>query len=314
MLRFSRVMIAASMLWVSSAFAQDKKDAKEAIEHYDRGVALYKASSYEAALVEFESAYRGSANFRLLYNIALCKMETKDPVGAIESFRRYLAEGGDQIDKSKRDDVGEQIQKLQLSVTKVTIRSNAPTGADLLVDDEKVAKFPLTGPIPVKVGTRRFTVTFGSQSVTRAVPVTGGENPSIELTLAESGSSEPVGMTQPPTSGGTAATGRPGFPWIPWAITGAFGAATVVTGIVAVGARNDAALAQARFGSRAGDIEPDQNRANTFGIVTDVLLGATLVSAGLATFFTIRHYRKPSEAPKAALHVGPRGFAIVGGF
>jgi hypothetical protein len=320
MRRIPQTFVLISLLCVatSPAFAQEKK---EAIEHYDRGVALYKVSSYEAALVEFESAYRASGNFRLLYNIGLCRMETKDPVGAIEAFRRYLADGGDLVEKAKRDDVNEQIQKLQLSVTKVVVRSNAPAGTELFVDDEKVGTFPLAGPLPVKVGTRRFTATLGTRTTTRVVAVTGGDSPPIELVLpsapvVETEGTSPQKVVVVPQQPGASTPQGPGFPWFPWALAGAFGAGATVTGILAVGARNDAALAQARFANRTPDIEPAQNRANTFGLVTDILLGATIITAGIATVVTIRHVRKPSvvEPASAALQVGPRGAAIVGSF
>jgi hypothetical protein len=97
---------------------------------------------------------------------------------------------------------------------------------------------------------------------------------------------------------------------------GALGAGATTTGILAVNARNDAALGQARFGNRTPDIEPAQKRANTFGLVTDILLGATVVTAGIATVITIRHYRNSKSGASAgsALQLAPLGAAVVGSF
>jgi hypothetical protein len=148
--------------------------------------------------------------------------------------------------------------------------------------------------------------------------VTGGENAPIELMLSGAATPASTNVSTPVSSGATepSASGR-GFPWVPWVITGALGGGAVVTGILAVGARNEATKAQATFGARTGDIEPKQNRANTFGIVTDVLLGATLVSAGVATYLTLRtgsSPNKPSTAQKSQLHIGPTGAFVSGSF
>jgi hypothetical protein len=294
-------------------------ESKEAIEHFERGVALYKASSFEAALVEFDEVYRLSGNYRLLFNIGLCRMETKDDVGAIEAFKRYLLEGGDQIDKAKREEVNEQLQKLQMSVTRISLNTNATAGAEVFVDDQKVATLPLSGPLVVKVGKRRVSVSQGGRTATKTLVVTGGENAPIELILTGTATTASTNGSTPVSSTATSdpsASGR-GFPWVPWVITGALGGGAVVTGILAIGARNEATKAQATFGARTSDIEPKQNRANTFGIVTDVLLGATLVSAGVATYLTLRtggSATKPSTAQRSQLHIGPTGAFVSGSF
>jgi hypothetical protein len=296
------------------------EETKEAIEHFERGVALYKASSFEAALVEFDEVYRLSGNYRLLFNIGLCRMETKDDVGAIEAFKRYLLEGGDQIDKAKREEVNEQLQKLQMSVTRITLNTNATAGAEVLVDDQKVATLPLSAPLVVKVGKRRISVAQAGRLATKTLVITGGENAPIELMLTGTATTAASSALSTPVLSRAAtdpAASRRGFPWVPWVITGALGGGAVVTGILAVGARNEATKAQATFGARTGDIEPKQNRANTFGIVTDVLLGATLVSAGVATYLTLRAgggASKPSTARRSELHIGPTGAFVSGSF
>jgi hypothetical protein len=299
----SVAVAAAIMLTVpASAFADEPK---EAIEHFDKGVTLYRGGSPEAAVVEFEASYKLSGNYRLLYNIALCRNDAKDYVGATDAYRRYLSEGGDQIERSRRDEVLEQIKRLALFIGRLTVRSNGPSGADVVVDDRVVGVLPLGGPLVLGVGAKKVSIVSGNATlVSKTVVVTSGSSAAVDLMVAERPAVPPApadsAPPKPPQS----------FPWLPWAIAGAFGATATVTGVLAVGARNDAALAQARFGAREADIEPKQSEAEKFGLASDVFFGATLLTAGVATFLSIRYWSR-SQPPVA---VGPRGIVVGGTF
>ena len=273
-------------------------DSKEAMERFDRGVVLYQAGSYEGALLEFEATYKLSGNYRVLFNIGLCRMESRDPVGALAAFRRYLAEGGEKVEATKRANVEALTKKLEMSVASLVVKSDAPAGTEVRIDDERVGALPLSGPLVVKVGRRKVSLVTGERRVDKIVDVVSGESPAVSLSLpaieATSRSrAEPQKVATDPSDG-------PGALWVPWALAGAFGATSAVTGVLASSARNDAAMARATFGATQSDIDSPDKKATTFAAATDVLLGATVVATGIATYFTIRWVTRPEKASTAA--------------
>src|ERR1041384_7041483 len=60
-------------LWSAPSYADD-----EAVTRFERGVQLFEAENYEGALVEFNTAYKLSKNYKLLYNIGICQNALKD--------------------------------------------------------------------------------------------------------------------------------------------------------------------------------------------------------------------------------------------
>jgi tetratricopeptide (TPR) repeat protein len=95
----------AVMTAASHARAEPADERALARGHFDRGVALAKAGSYEAALLEFQQAYRIAPHFSVLYNIGQAELALDRPGAAVETFRRYLAEGQDQIEPARRAEV-----------------------------------------------------------------------------------------------------------------------------------------------------------------------------------------------------------------
>lgn len=73
--------------------------------HFNRGVELARAGSYEAALAEFQQAYRISPHFSVLYNIGQAELALERTAAALDTLRRYLAEGGEQIEPARRAEV-----------------------------------------------------------------------------------------------------------------------------------------------------------------------------------------------------------------
>lgn len=314
--RVRRLLAAAAVgLSLAAAPRPVRADDAEGVQHFERGVALYQDGSLEGALTEFEAAYKITKNFKLLFNIALCQGDLGDPVGALASYERYLAEGGARV-AGKSEQAREQIARLKRMVQPVTITSDAPEGTELFVDNVRVGTLPRTTPLVVKLGTRTFTAKRGEQTVTKAVTVVAGNGPvalpfppatrPAEASLALAPATSPLH----PQSPETAPAAGPSAPWLPWTIAGIFGASATVTGLLAIDARNDAARAAATYGARTDAIEGPQKRANSMALATDILLGATVVSAGIATYFTIR-WAGADGKTAGRIHLTPRGTGVV---
>jgi hypothetical protein len=95
--------------------AQTPSERATARSHFDRGLALAKASDYEAALREFERAYAVVPHYSVLYNIAQAQLALGRTAEAGQSFRRYLDEGGSGVEPSRRAEVEAQLAAIEPS-------------------------------------------------------------------------------------------------------------------------------------------------------------------------------------------------------
>lgn len=102
-------LCSASITAAGHARADQSEERALARSHFNRGIELAKTGSYESALAEFEQAYRISPHFSVLYNIGQAALALDRPQLAIETLRRYLAEGGEQIEPARRAEVASTI-------------------------------------------------------------------------------------------------------------------------------------------------------------------------------------------------------------
>lgn len=282
-------------------------DGDEAMQRFERGVQLYEAENYEGALVEFNAAYKSSANYKLLYNIAICQTALKDYATATETFNKYLAEGGAEIAEARKQDVKDRLSKLALNVTRVKVTTDAPAGATVTVDDQSIGTTPLPESVAVKIGRRQFAITANGRTVTKTVDVNSGDqNAPINIVF---GQATTTTIETSPAKGAA-----PSFPVVWWGITAALGAGAAVTGILAVNKRNDFEKDQATFGVSKSTLEDSRSSAQTLGIVTDALLVATVVGAGVSTYFTIDYFKKKKQHQATGFYVTPVGAGYVRSF
>jgi tetratricopeptide (TPR) repeat protein len=88
-----------------NARAEQTEERALARGHFSRGLELAQTGSYEAALAEFKLAYQLSPHFSVLYNIGQAELALERPALAVETLRRYLVEGGEQIEPARRAEV-----------------------------------------------------------------------------------------------------------------------------------------------------------------------------------------------------------------
>jgi PEGA domain len=291
--------------------------SEEGKAHFQRGVALFQEGDFRSALVEFRRSYELSHNFKVLYNIGQTEAELQDYAGTLRSFRRYLVEGGGEIDAARRAAVEEEVKKLLLRVARVEIKTGAD-GAEVLVDDVVVGKTPLKDPVLVSIGRRKLTLQKGGAvSAPRFVELAGGDQTSVSLELAEPGATPSPGPTPSPVTPGPATPPPPPPPpppprtalWASLATTGALTVGAVVTGVFALQSYNDTQSKLGMLGVKASDVQSAHGKTVALAATTDVLGGLAIVMAGVTIGFGVTG-GKSAEAPKAAITVGPRGGAL----
>jgi hypothetical protein len=149
------------------ALAADVVINEEARAHFTAGVNLLQdpdGARYEEAYREFKAAYAASPSWKILGNLGISAMKLERDGEAIEAYRKYLTEGGKQVEADERAQFQRDLATLESGVVRLTLDSEPP-GA--LIEDER---FPTTGnairnayttngplQIGVRAGRHRFT-------------------------------------------------------------------------------------------------------------------------------------------------------------
>jgi hypothetical protein len=270
--------------------------AQEARSRYERGVQLYSEGASEGALVEFERAYQLAPSYRLLYNIALIRLQLNDYAQALKAFQEYLAEGGTEIPSVRRSDVERQVANLKSKVGRVQLVSDA-RGADVLVDDVVVARLPLTELLVLNPGRRRITIARGGKSSTTVVNVAGQDYLKVELSL-DSPRSQPSGAVD------VAAAPSHTSAYVSWGVTGALAAATTVVGILAIDAMSDLDYERGRAPTTRARLDDADARMMRLALATDILAGATVIAGATALYFTLSKPSTERSSREGGLHIG----------
>lgn len=258
----------------AGAPADDK--IQEARDHYDRGLKLYDSGDYDAARVEFERAYQIAPSYRILYNIGLVQRQKQDYVGALRNFELYLSEGGASLPDVRRKQVEGEIAEIRSLIASATVETNVPE-AEVFVDDVPVGKTPLREPVLLNPGRRRITATKrGRLPAAKVVEVAGRDKIAVKLELAEG--KQLIVVNKPVRR----------IPWIGWGATAVLAGGAVFTGVTALGANSDNKDQRQVAGASAEDLDASTSKARTFGILTDGLVAASVIVAGISTYYTIK--------------------------
>ncbi|HKQ68862.1 MAG TPA: tetratricopeptide repeat protein [Polyangiaceae bacterium] len=268
---------------LAQASGASNEHAQEARSRYERGLQLYNEGASEGALVEFERAYQLAPSYRLLYNIALIRLQLNDYARALGAFQEYLAEGGTDISSVRRSEVERHLAALRSKVGRVELISSA-RGAEVLVDDVVVGKVPLAEPLVLNPGRRRVTITRGGLSSSAVVAVAGQDASKIELSLDSPRPQSTTGALVALSPSRTPA-------YVSWSVTVALAAATTVVGILALDAMSDLDKEQAKVPTTRARLDAAHSKMMPLAVATDILAGATAIAGATALYFTLS---KPS--------------------
>ncbi|HET9932399.1 MAG TPA: PEGA domain-containing protein [Polyangiaceae bacterium] len=289
--------------------------------HFERGAALFKEGSFDAALAEFKRAYEIVPNYKVLYNIGQAQIERHDYVAALRAFEDYLRQGAADIPSERRESVEREITSLKTRVASLVVRSNV-RGAELFVDGVSVGTLPLDSDPLVSAGTRRLTLKkTGYTQLERTVSVAGGDHPEIEMNLeplptttgADAQPSGPVTPIAMPAS-------RPIRPatWVSLAATCVFTGAAVTFGILAQKSNDDLDTAM-RYPADPNRVDDVRSRLKLQAALTDGFGAAAAASAILTVYFALSgsHSSETARAHRAPIaRVVPtgQGVAVFGKF
>jgi hypothetical protein len=291
------------------ALAADVKITDEARKHFTAGVALLKdpdGARYEEAYREFKVAYESSPSWKILGNLGISAMKLERDGEAIDDFTRYLAEGKKDIDSSERADMERDLSTLKASAVTLTLTT---TPADVAIVDERVPVqgSPVRNRYQSQGGSLKLLVRPGHHVLTATAD--GKPPQTFELDAEPGGFAQhdfnfnivaapvaaPTAPSAPPPESvpPSAPSARP-VPtgvWIGVAVTGACAIGAGVTGALALGKNSDYKAANGHDADKAKSLQSD---VKTFNLVTDVLIGAAVVAAGVTTYLYVKRPERDS--------------------
>jgi hypothetical protein len=162
---------------------------KEAATHYGRGISLYKEGNVAAALAEFKAAHAAVPGHEVLFNIGLCQRRLFQYGQAIQSFERYLSEGGVKVPADRRAAVAEEVRQVrELTAPVAVIVKGAP--ARVVVDGEELGQSPLASFVLLGPGRHRVRAEReGCLPDEKSIETVSGQSQAVELS--------PVSLTAP---------------------------------------------------------------------------------------------------------------------
>ena len=279
------------------ASAQDARantDVDTGRSHFKAGVDYYRDGDLTTALIEFKRAYAAAPNYRVLYNLGQVSNEMRDYVEAQRYFQRYLTEGAGEVDAARKQEVENYLVKIAGRIATIVLSSNLE-GADLFIDDLLVGKSPMGEPVRVSAGTRRLSASISGHSrVTQVVEAAGGDTLVVKLEFTPQSKNDDVAQQAAP--GATAPA--PGVHPAMW-LGIASGVLAVGTGVMAFLANSDSSNYQDALERKtsASELQSFHDGAKTKALVTDILLGATVVTTAVTVFVALQGH--PDHAPNA---------------
>jgi hypothetical protein len=291
----------------TAAWADDVPISDAARQHFQAGVNLLQdpdGARYAEAYREFQIAYTDSPSWKILSNLGITALKLERDGEAADAFKKYLAEGGTQIEADERAQVERDLQTLQAGLVRITVNSDPP-GA--MITDERV---PSAGNTVVN--------RYGPLSAAAEIGIRGGHH---RMTASASGYKDTSWEFDTPSQGDThtfkleklevAPTGAPGTPgtapdttpptpgaarpiptgvFIGAAATGALAVGGVVVGVLAKGKKSDFDTANANIKTQADhdNAQSLRNSGQTLNLIADGCFAGAIVAASVTAivFFT----------------------------
>jgi tetratricopeptide (TPR) repeat protein len=270
-----------------SADADPNAATDRARVHFKNGVDFYRERNFRAALIEFKRAYKAAPHYKLLYNLGQASLELQEDSSAIDYFTSYLEEGQNELDAERKREVAQTIVRLQARLGTAIISVDQP-GAEIYVDQTLLGTTPLSGPMKVSVGRRRFTaVKHGFTTAERIMEVAAGDHVTIALELKPS--TQDISVLQKALEAHNDATHDGSLSPAAWTAIGtaalALGGGTMT--VLTVLAQKDYDNERKRMTS-AAQLATLRDDAKLKALITDITWGATIAAGSVAAilFFT----------------------------
>ena len=322
----TKLLVVVLMLSVAAAPHTARADsAAEAKKAFREGGRLFEAKKYAEAAEQFRRAFEIRPNWKILYNIAQSEAAAKNYGVALEVFERYLADGGDDIEVARTNEVLGEIERLKKMVGYLEI-SRAEDSLSVFVDGIHRGDTPLAGPLALTAGVEHI-VTIRRRDETileRTVRIPGGQTTTLPLEDDAPAAAE-TAASDAGDGGGNAPSADAGKRYramtvAGWSLLGVGAGALIgaaVTGALAVSKDNE--LAPQCEGGCPPELEEDKLAVDHLALATDVLLGVGAAMAVTGVVLVAVGVVKKKESVKdvalrPVVGQGTVGFTMTGEF
>lgn len=143
-------LVLALGLWNGVARGADASARDQARSHFKTGLSLAEAGELQGALDAFRQAYDTSPNYAVLYNLGRAYEALGRSVEAVHTLERFLAEGGNDIEPGRRQEVEAIVERERATLARAEIVVS-PQEAEVFLDGVRLGPAPL-GPQDVVAG------------------------------------------------------------------------------------------------------------------------------------------------------------------
>jgi hypothetical protein len=164
------------------ARADEPAEKAEARERFKAGLGHVQQGDLAAAIADFESAYRVSPNFAVLYNLGQAYAAVGRAADAVRTLERFLTEGGDQVAPERRSFVRASIERERAKLCRLEIEV-APPEAEVFLDGRRL-KDNASGTLELDPGEHLVVAELdGYQPQLSHVELASGESSRVSLNL-----------------------------------------------------------------------------------------------------------------------------------
>lgn len=280
--------------------------------HFLRGVQLYRAGAYDAALAEFTRAYDSAPHYRILYNLAQIQAQRQDYVASLGLFRQYLQEGSSELSDARTAQVEREMEELERRIARLHVETNVD-GARLFINDRPPVELPLERPLLINAGIHRLRVEKpGYLAVFRTLTLTGGDERSLSIELGDAIEVDTKeAPLRPPLVVVSPAPEAPDDTalWASLTATGVLTTAAVTFGVLTLGAKNELGQQLGDEAAPRGFVAATRERVRTYALLTDAfgIAAATALGASAYFYFSRPDSQEPGEGSMLRAQVGPEG-------
>jgi hypothetical protein len=187
-LAFAALWAVAAPAWGQTAASSNNVEARR---RFQEGLQSAQRGDLPKALTEFEAAYAAQPNFTVLYNIGQAHSALGHPVEAVTAFERYLAEGGEQVTASRREEVLAIIATNRHRIGTLHVVGAATANGRVWIDGWEIPRERLANPVSLAEGHHSILYADdGCSPLARTQPIFAGKTFEVDLTPA-------IGCTRP---------------------------------------------------------------------------------------------------------------------